>query len=165
MLDSSSDCNAKGEPASYPRSSVGVMLINLNHIVFTLSPINGNRESSITMRLVVTISNKPAIPSESDPVGPSQALEHENPTPVALTAPDEQPNLEDQGEDATKGTSTSSVEAKPRLALSLDQPPGDQVLKSTSPVAELTSMLSDLEGFVNTPDLSVEVVDTYVQAQ
>lgn len=140
------------------------MLINLNHVVFALSPINGNSEPSIRMRLVVTISKNPATTSQNIPAGSSQAPEHENPNPDSFTASNELPNLEARAETDTRNVSARSLEVNPRLSLRINQLPSDQVPKAIDALARLESILSNLEGVVKIPDLVPEVINACVHS-
>lgn len=143
-------------------------LIPLNCIAFVLSPKNHNPDSpvetSITLHLIVTISENLNNTLENVEVGSSQAPDYQDPDPLALVASRELPNLEARAEAVIKNASTSLTQVNSRFAPRLNQLPSDKVSGGAGAVAGLASILSNLEGFFKIADLLVDVINSFLHS-
>lgn len=162
-LECSSDCNSEGESSSSIHIHIaGMSLITLNHLVFVLSPMNDIRQPSATLRLVVTISGNVAHTSQHAQVRSNQTPEPKSSSLVLLATSSKQPDLEAKAEADNKNASASLSQVDPRLAQRIDQLPSAQVPGTTDGVAGLSSILSNLEGFVKIGDLLADVRLIYI---
>lgn len=130
--------------------------------------MNENRQSSVTMHIIVTISGNPVNirqdaeggstgVSQSGPPVTERGSERENRQAIPPIAYLENWNLQVAAETDLTGASASLAQVHPNLTQHLDLLPNSQTPRATDAVHGLASILANLEGIVKIADVLADV--------